>query len=184
ISFGVAPALIIYQWSLNRFQVSGQLVAFLYVAAGAVRLARFNVLASAKGGEPSKPGRHIIGLPIPCAAAGLVAVVFADRSMDGLLGRAQHTPIVVGVTLALSLLMVSTIRFRSFKDLRIDIGSISLVLFVLVSSAIVWKSYHPGFVLVWLLGMYVAIGLMETVRVLGARAYQSHQERKTLPPSI
>jgi CDP-diacylglycerol--serine O-phosphatidyltransferase len=184
ISFGVAPALVVYQWSLNRYQVLGQFVAFLFVAAGAIRLARFNVLSSTKAGEPTKPGRHIIGLPTPCAASGLVALIFADRSIDGLLGQPEHTPVVVGITLALSVLMVSSIRFRSFKDLRIDVRSIALMIFVLASSALVWRNYRPGFVLVWLLAMYVAIGFMETAKELGARARQHLQARKTLPPSI
>jgi CDP-diacylglycerol---serine O-phosphatidyltransferase len=184
ISFGVAPALVVYQWSLYRFPILGQLVAFLYLAAGAVRLARFNVLAASKTGEPTKPGRHILGLPIPCAAAGLVAVVVADRAVGGLIGQAEHAPVVIGTTLALSLLMVSTIRFRSFKDLRVDARSIILVLFILGTSAFVWKSYHPGFVLVWLLVMYVAIGLMETARELAARVRRQVAERKSLPPSL
>jgi CDP-diacylglycerol--serine O-phosphatidyltransferase len=184
ISFGVAPALVVYQWSMFRFPIMGQLVAFLYVAAGAVRLARFNVLATAKSGEPNKPGRHILGLPIPCAASGLVAVVFADRAAHGFIGQPERTPFVIGITLLLSLLMVSTIRFRSFKDLRADTGSILLITFVVASSAVVWKSYHPGFVLVWLLVMYLAIGLMETIREYALRARQHLQERKTLPPSL
>jgi CDP-diacylglycerol---serine O-phosphatidyltransferase len=184
VSFGVAPAVVVYQWSLFRLPVLGQFVAFFYVAAGAVRLARFNVLSSSKTGEPTKPGRHILGLPIPCAAAGLVAVVVADRSLHGLIGQAQNTPFVIGTTLALSLLMVSTIRFRSFKDLRIDARSIILVLFVLGTSAVVWKSYHPGFVLVWLLAMYVAIGLMETAREFAARLRHQLEERKSLPPPL
>jgi CDP-diacylglycerol---serine O-phosphatidyltransferase len=182
ISFGVAPALVVFQWSLYRFPILGQLVAFLYLAAGAIRLARFNVLAASKTGEPTKPGRHILGLPIPCAAAGLVAIVVADRAVGGLIGQAQYTPVVIGTTLGLSLLMVSTIRFRSFKDLRVDARSIILVLFVLGTSAIVWRSYHPGFVLVWLLVMYVAIGLMETARELAARLRHQVEERKSLPP--
>lgn len=183
ISFGVAPAIVMYQWSLFRLPVVGHFVAFLYLAAGAVRLARFNVLAASKSGDPVKPGRHILGLPIPCAAAGLVAVVVADRALHGVLGEPQNTPLIVGITAGLSLLMVSTIRFRSFKDLRVDTRSIALLTFVLGTSAIVWKSYHPGFVLVWLLVMYVAIGLMETARELAARMRRPLTGEKGLPPS-
>jgi CDP-diacylglycerol---serine O-phosphatidyltransferase len=183
ISFGVAPALVVYQWSLFRYPVLGQLVAFLYVAAGAVRLARFNVLASSKTGDPARPGRHILGLPIPCAASGLVAIVVADRASNGIIGQAQNTSLVIAATVALSLLMVSTIRFRSFKDLKIDSGSIVLVLFVLGTCAVVWRIFHPGFVLVWLLVMYLAIGLMETVRVLATRIGHPAEERKSLPPT-
>jgi len=183
ISFGVAPALVMYQWSLYRFAVLGQFVAFLWVAAGTVRLARFNVLASTTSGEPTKPGRHILGLPIPCAASGLVALIVADRAMNGVIGQPENTPIVLGAAVTLSLLMVSTIRFRSFKDLRVDAGSILLVLFVLGTSVVVWQSFHAEFVLAWLLVMYLAIGLMETVRELIPRLRRQVEERKSLPPA-
>lgn len=182
ISFGVAPALVVYQWSLFRSPVIGELVAFVYVAAGAIRLARFNVLSSSTTGEPTKPGRHILGLPIPCAAAGLIALVVADRAAHGAIGQAHNTPFVMGAMLGLSLFMVSTIRFRSFKDLRVDTSSILLVTFVIATSAVVWRSYHPGFVLVWLWAMYIAIGLMETVNLMAAHIRRGSQ-RKALPSS-
>lgn len=183
ISFGVAPALVVYQWSLYRAPVMGHAVAFLYVAAGAVRLARFNVISSSTTGQPTKPGRHILGLPIPCAAAGLVAVVMADRAAGGVFSRAENTGFVIATTLLLSLFMVSTIRFRSFKDLRFDLRSILFVLFTLGTSAFVWHSYRPEFVLVWLLLMYVVIGFLETTKVIAVRIKQL-SERKSVPPAL
>lgn len=183
ISFGVAPALVVYQWSLHQSEIIGPFVAFLYVAAGAVRLARFNVISSSTTGQPSKPGRHILGLPIPCAAAGLVAIVTADRAMGGALARPQNTGLVIAATVLLSLFMVSTIRFRSFKDLRFDFRSILFILFTLGTSAFVWHSYRPEFVLVWLLLMYVVIGFLETTKVIAARLKEL-SERKSVPPTL
>jgi CDP-diacylglycerol--serine O-phosphatidyltransferase len=183
ISFGVAPALVVYQWALYRSPVLGSFVAFLYVAAGAIRLARFNVISSSGSGQPSKPGRHILGLPIPCAAAGLVSVVLADRATSGALSRAENTGMILATTVLLSLFMVSTIRFRSFKDLRFDLSSSLFVLFTLGTSAFVWRSYHPEFVLVWLLLMYVAIGFLETTKVIAVRVRQL-SERKSIPPAL
>jgi CDP-diacylglycerol--serine O-phosphatidyltransferase len=159
------------------------LVAFLYVSAGAVRLARFNVISTSTTGQPSKPGRHILGLPIPCAAAGLVAIVTADRAAGGLLARPENTGLVIAATFLLSLFMVSTLRFRSFKDLRFDFRSILFVLFTLGTSAFVWHSYRPEFVLVWLLLMYVVIGFLETTKVIAARIRQMN-ERKSVPPAV
>ena len=57
ISFGVAPAILVYQWVLHRYPVPGLVTAFLFVACATVRLARFNVLSSAPSGAPVKPGK-------------------------------------------------------------------------------------------------------------------------------
>src|SRR5581483_11480833 len=73
VSFGVAPALLVYQWSLNQLGVIGIVCSFLFVGAGAVRLARFNVLSMGDGGKPTKPGKYVIGLVIPGAAGILVS---------------------------------------------------------------------------------------------------------------
>jgi CDP-diacylglycerol--serine O-phosphatidyltransferase len=74
------------------------------------------------------------------------------------------------VTIVLSLLMVSNIKFRSFKDLRFNFGTAFLVLFAIASSAVVWQLTRPPFVLLWLITFYVAIGLIDAIRSLAARA--------------
>ncbi len=180
ISFGLAPALLVYKWVLYRFPVPGLLAAFLYVACAAVRLARFNVLSSGSSGAPVKPGRHIIGLPTPPASGILVSLVVANHAAGGLIGRSEYTLVLLLVTVGLSLLMVSNVRFRSFKDLRLDTGTVLLVLFVIASSAFVWRRFRPEFVLIWLLSVYLLIGIVETLRALLARL--SGRERGSLPP--
>ncbi len=65
ITFGAAPALMVYKWGLGSFGLYGVFIAFVYVAAGAIRLARFNVLASRT--DLGKPGKYMLGLPIPAA---------------------------------------------------------------------------------------------------------------------
>ena len=183
ISFGVAPALIVYQWALFRAPALGQLTSFAYVAAGAVRLARFNVISSMPSGQPTKPGRHILGLPIPCAAAGLVSLIMADHAVGGALSQPRYTGFIFAATILLSLFMVSTIRFRSFKDLRFDTRSMLFVFFTCGTSALVWRNLEPEFVLVWLLLMYVAIGFLESTRLIAARLRRIG-DRKSLPPSL
>jgi CDP-diacylglycerol---serine O-phosphatidyltransferase len=180
ISFGVAPAVLVYKWVLYRFPVPGLLGSFLYVAAAAVRLARFNVLASSSTGVPVKPGRHIIGLPTPPASGILISLVLANHAARGLLGREEYTIVLLCVTIGLSLLMVSNVRFRSFKDLRFDTGTVLLILFVLASSAFVWQRLRPEFVLIWLLSVYLIIGMVETLRVIAARI--ARRERGSFPP--
>jgi len=180
ISFGVAPAILVYKWVLYRLPVPGLLVSFLYVSSAAVRLARFNVLASSSAGGPAKPGRHIIGLPSPPATGILISLVVANHAAGGLIGREEYTIVLLCVTIGLSLLMVSNVRFRSFKDLRLYTGTIVLALFVLVSSAFVWNKFRPEFVLVWLLGVYLLVGIVETIRGLADRLRR--RERRSVPP--
>ncbi len=169
ISFGVAPALLVYQWVLNRLPVAGLLTAFMFVACAAIRLARFNVLSSNESGTPLKPSKYIIGLPTPPASGILISLVVANHAAGDALSDERYTMVILGMTVVLSLLMVSNVRFRSFKDLRLNTGTIMLVLFVILSSAFIWQRFKPQFVLVWLLCFYVLIGLLEGVRSLALR---------------
>jgi CDP-diacylglycerol---serine O-phosphatidyltransferase len=182
ISFGVAPALLVYQWVLHRFHVAGLLTAFLFVGCAAARLARFNVLSSAPSGAPVKPGKYIIGLPTPPASGVLISLVVADSAVGGALGSERYTLVFFAVTIAVSLLMVSNVRFRSFKDLRLNTGTLLFVLFVMGSSLFVSQLLRPQFVLVWLLAMYIAIGLFESARSLAGRLARQ-VTRDSLPPA-
>lgn len=169
ISFGVAPAVLVYQWVLYRLPMAGLLTAFMFVACAAIRLARFNVLSSTETGAPVKPGKYIIGLPTPPASGILISLVVANHAVGGALGDERYTIGILVMTVVLSLLMVSNVRFRSFKDLRLNTGTILLVLFVIASSAFVWQRFKPQFVLVWLLCFYVLIGLVEGLRSIASR---------------
>jgi CDP-diacylglycerol---serine O-phosphatidyltransferase len=182
ISFGVAPALLVYKTALNRYPVAGLLAAFLFVACGVIRLARFNVLAIAASGDKSKPGRTTVGLPIPPAAAGLIALVVARPSTSLEIAEGPFAQLALGLTVLLSVLMVSTVPFRSFKDLRLNTSTILLVSFAVGSSAFVWRHYSVHLVLVWLLSVYVAIGILEAVRMLARRGRQSLTESSVRPP--
>ncbi|GMV13793.1 MAG: hypothetical protein AMXMBFR56_20170 [Polyangiaceae bacterium] len=180
VSFGVAPALLVYQWVLHRHPIPGLLVAFLYVACAAARLARFNVLSSAPSGAPVKPGKYIVGLPSPPASGVLISLAVADSAVGGTLGSEQNTLAFFGVTVVVALLMVSNVRFRSFKDLRLNTASILFVLFVMGSSLAVSHILRPHFVLIWLLGMYITIGLVESIRAVAAWLLRP---RDTVPPA-
>ncbi|MCA9590565.1 MAG: CDP-diacylglycerol--serine O-phosphatidyltransferase [Myxococcales bacterium] len=177
ISFGCAPALLVYKWSLFQKPSIGVVVAFLFVGAGAVRLARFNVLSMGEGGAPSKPGKYIIGLPIPGAAGILISIVVANHAVSGELAGPKYVWPMIGLTGFLAFLMVSTIRFRSFKDLRLNARTVALVVFAVGSSAIVSLQTKPAFVLVWLLCFYVAIGVVETVITFPKRRREARELR-------
>jgi CDP-diacylglycerol---serine O-phosphatidyltransferase len=162
ISFGVAPALMVYKWSLYQRGTGGLVASFVFAAAGAVRLARFNVLSMDESGKPQKPGKYIMGLTVPGAAGILISIVIANHTIAGPLSGPTYTMPLIGLVCFLALLMVSTIQFRSFKDLKLNGRTVALVFFAVGSSAMVSTQTKPAFVLVWLLGFYIVIGLIET----------------------
>ena len=132
ISFGLAPGLLVYEWALSGMGTLGWLAAFFYTAATALRLARFNTQL----GTTDK--RYFQGLPCP-AAGGLMAGFVWFAADHGTRGE-DIVPIVLAVTVAAGALMVSNVRFHSFKNLdlrgRVPFMTILVVvaLFVLVSS--------------------------------------------------
>ena len=109
VAFGVAPAVMMYRWALEPFGRLGWLAAFLYVACGALRLARFNVQVEDVG------TKHFVGLPIPAAASMLSTTVL----LAGELGYKQPVDFwpLVALVFALSFLMVSNVPYLSFKEL-------------------------------------------------------------------
>jgi len=110
VTFGVAPALLVYSWSLISYGKWGWLAAFLFVACGALRLARFNVQVGIID------SRVFNGLPIPGGAAAVATGVLLYYYLGGD-GRFSDLSIMFAV-IALSLFMVSSIKYYSFKDLN------------------------------------------------------------------
>ncbi len=118
VSFGLAPALIMYLWALVYMRdVSvawgkfGWMAAFIYVACAALRLARFNVQIE----EVDK--KHFIGLPSPAAAGIMVGMIWMLNDLD-VSGRAIQIPALI-MTISAGLLMVSNVKYNSFKDLDV-----------------------------------------------------------------
>ena len=163
LSFGAAPSLLLYHWTLHELGAGGMFAAFLFTACGAVRLARFNVLSMGENGAPTRPPKYIVGLPVPGAAGILVSLVVANHAVGGVMGHPAYAGVMLAVTLVLSGLMVSTIRFRSFKDIRLNRRTLLSVSFFVGSSVFIATQLKPAFVLVWLLGAYVVLALVEWV---------------------
>ena len=190
ISFGAAPAMLVYQWTLHRLDSErfplGLIVSFIFIACGAVRLARFNVLSMGEQGKPSKPGKYIVGLPIPGAAGILVSIIVANHAAAGVLGGVEYVWALLAVTLGLSFLMVSTIRFRSFKDVKLNARTVLFVVLAVGSSAVISVKTNPQFVLVWLLGFYILLGIFESLWQLPGRlrerAALAREAGTTIPP--
>jgi CDP-diacylglycerol--serine O-phosphatidyltransferase len=171
ISFGVAPAVITYRWALSESGIAGVAVCFVYVLGGAIRLARFNVMARMSPAKSAKPVKYMLGLPIPMAAAFIVALVVAARAMGGWPWLTSHGLTVKGISypmigvvmIVLALLMVSSVKFRSFKDLKLNAYSVVLLALTLVSSLVLWLTAKPAYILIWLLCLYVALGFGEAI---------------------
>lgn len=113
VSFGVAPGLLIYKWALVPWGVWGWSAVGLYVICSAIRLARFNLLVGRVD-----PG-FFLGLPVPASATMLAAVVLMYRYVGRSGLPAKHVALLL-LTYALALLMVSTVRYPSFKNLALS----------------------------------------------------------------
>ena len=150
VAFGVAPGLVAYSWGLSELGKFGWMAAFIYVACAALRLARFNVQAE------STDKRFFIGLPSP-TGAGLVATLVwlgASRGIDG----NDISWIVARVVAGAGLLMVSSVKYHSFKELHIGRVPFKVLLGVIVAFAIVFLD--PPLVLLTVAIVYVVAGLL------------------------
>ena len=172
ISFGVAPGLVMYQWALVHLQAygtawgkAGWLVAFIYVACAALRLARFNTQI----GKVDK--RFFVGLPSPASAALVVGMVWVFHDLE-VLGRNVQMPALF-LTLAAGLLMVSNVSFYSFKDLdlRNRVPFVAVLAIVLVFALI---TIDPAKVLFGVFLLYALSGPL----LWAWRRYRKLQRRK------
>ncbi|MHB8535879.1 MAG: CDP-diacylglycerol--serine O-phosphatidyltransferase [Sulfuricaulis sp.] len=149
VSFGLAPSLIMYEWALSGMGKLGWLAAFIYTAGAGLRLARFNTQV----GVADK--RYFRGLPSPAAAAlvvGFVWVLFAF----GVPGRDISITALV-VTVAAGVLMVSNIRYRSFKDIDLR-GRVSFMTILAVPLTFVLLFQDPPQVLFLVFLIYALSG--------------------------
>jgi CDP-diacylglycerol--serine O-phosphatidyltransferase len=150
VSFGVAPAILVFAWGLEPLGRLGWAIGFLYVTAAALRLARFNV----QPGSTDK--RYFLGMPSPASAGVLASTVFAWP--DGL-PIPQAPMVALAMVLVPAFMMVSSIRFRSFGALTLKPRRSSLVLlqFAVLIAAIVVQPQSVLFIMAY---SYLASGLI------------------------
>ena len=148
VSFGLAPALVLYEWSLHSMGKIGWLVAFIYAVATALRLARFNTHAA---DEKS----FFQGLPSPSAAGILAAFVWVvtDYGMQG----TDFRIVTLFLTLIDGILMVSNVPFRSFKDFDLK-SHVPFVVLLGIVIALVVIVYDPPRVLLTGFTIYLLSG--------------------------
>ena len=130
VAFGVAPALVAFEWALGSLGKVGWMVAFIYVAGAALRLARFNTMVG------SADKRFFIGLASPAAAAVVAGTVwaFSDFGIKG----SNMAFVVALVVAAAGMLMVSNIKYHSFKDLDLKgrVPFVAILVVVLVFAVV------------------------------------------------
>lgn len=150
VAFGVTPALLMYLWALRPFGRLGWLAAFVFVACGALRLARFNVQTE----TASK--KYFVGLPIPGAASVVATTLLFIQVLEITLPPSGGVLLLVA-TYILGFLMVSTVPYNSFKDFEIVKAKPITVLFVAVLGLTI-VAVNPGLMLFLLLMVYLVSG--------------------------
>lgn len=157
VSFGTAPAVLGYLWALQPFGRLGWVAGFLYLACGALRLARFNVYA------PTKDHSYFQGLPIPGAAVMVASTVIMLNYL-GETGPVKHVAILV-LIFSLSFLMVSNFKYLSLKNKSFFISKPfnALVVAVLLLAL---TAVRPQVVLFCFFFLYVISGPIVTVHQL------------------
>ena len=171
ISFGVAPGVLVYTWTLSSFGRIGWLGSFFLVACGALRLARFNV----QMGSTEK--KHFSGLPIPASALVIATTVLAYQELIDILEHLNLVRIadaagkdywVLALTFLLAGLMVSNITYHSLKEANLKERR-PFGMLVVMAAFLAVVAYHPALVLFVVSISYVLVGIAEALYKLMKR---------------
>jgi CDP-diacylglycerol--serine O-phosphatidyltransferase len=185
ITFGVAPSMLAWTWGFHlmspvaltdwniKLTQLGAIASFLFLMAGASRLARFNITTNPQPSNPGRPGKkYFVGMPIPAGAGVIAAVV---HFQGGAPLESWYTAITwLAMVAAVGYLMVSTWRFYSFKD--IDFSSrrpFRLIIFIALLIALIWQFSRP---------MLFAIALLYTFSGVFWRLQWIFRRRTQSPP--
>ncbi|PIV66092.1 MAG: CDP-diacylglycerol--serine O-phosphatidyltransferase, partial [Nitrospirae bacterium CG01_land_8_20_14_3_00_44_22] len=155
VAFGVAPAVILYKWSLMWFGRIGWAAAFLFVACGALRLARYNV----QMGSTEK--KSFTGMPIPAAASVVAAAVIFYNEMNW---PCSKSAFILLLAFVLSILMVSTLRFHGAKELDFKKRKPFWIL-VAVAVGFTIMIMHIEIALFVFAMIYLSVGIIENIYI-------------------
>jgi CDP-diacylglycerol--serine O-phosphatidyltransferase len=178
VTFGVAPAILMYQLALEPIGRPGYMLPVFFVITAALRLARFNLRAQQPGEKPS----GFVGLPVPAAAGILASFVLSYELFDNAEVTAKTIPVLMArmpvffkmipvMMLLLSFLMISPVHYGDFKKLKLgrpkSVQSIALVL-----AAMMLILTYPQNTIFIIFSLYVASGLL----LFAWRSYRSRRE--------
>lgn len=175
VAFGVAPAILVYRWALEPWGTWGWLAASLYVTCGALRLARFNVQFD------NVEKRHFVGLPIPAAAEVIASTVLLYYYFGGQGATYRHL-IVLLMVYSLAGLMVSGVRYFSFKEIHIHRRQ---PFWVLLAIIVLLKLFiaEPQVFLFGGFSLYAASGPARWVLIRGRRLVGGRKRNRSLTRS-
>jgi len=172
VSFGVAPAFLVYGWALSAFGRWGWLAAFLYLICGALRLARFNVqINTVEKGQFN-------GLPIPAAATFVASMILLFYYL-GMTDRFRHFAVVLMIYV-LAFLMISTVKFYSFKDLEPFRRRPFNTLVVFVFLALLLAAEPQVMIFVFVSGYILSGPVGEVVRAIRRRRTKHIESEKPI----
>ncbi len=161
VSFGVAPAILAYQWLLHEISKLGFLAAFVYASAAALRLARFNSQVA------SADKKYFKGLPSPASAALVAGFIWCGDAY-GFQGYGLIIALTLVVTIVCGALMVSNIRYYSFKDLDLR-GRVPFVVLLALVLGFGFISLNPPGMLLLVFLSYACSGPIVTLNQLRRR---------------
>jgi CDP-diacylglycerol--serine O-phosphatidyltransferase len=186
ITFGIAPAVLVFVWGVlfvlapggdpveTHLDRAGYLVAFFYLLCGAVRLARFNVQTNPMPKNPGRPDRkYFVGLPIPAGAGFIATVVYMDAAPVRSFSFSVFWLILIVIV---SLLMVSTWRYPSFKQVSITKPRTPLTVLVVAGVAFLISQWSQPVLLIAACA-YLLSGII--IRIGGI----VRRHRKSRPPA-
>jgi CDP-diacylglycerol--serine O-phosphatidyltransferase len=168
VSFGVAPAVILYAWGLNTLGKPGWLITFVYAACVALRLARFNVQHN------TLDKRYFRGLPCPLAAAVIVSLIWSINQLE--IDSAGMRIFTCILSVFVALLMVSNFRYYSFKDFDLK-NKVPFIVILFVVLSFVLISVDPPLILLFAsLGYALSAPLFYVYRLRGRRSTPPKKE--------
>jgi CDP-diacylglycerol--serine O-phosphatidyltransferase len=156
IDFGVAPAMLLYLWSLHEIKNAGWFACMVYVIACALRLARFNVMSD----DPNKPkwaGQFFTGMPSPAGAIVVLLPIYLHLSVFHIPQDRTIAPIIMVYVLLVAFLMVSHIPHFSGKQMGRIPREYFLVIMLAAVAGILLLASYPAEVLVLLTILYLAL---------------------------
>ncbi|MEW6419491.1 MAG: CDP-diacylglycerol--serine O-phosphatidyltransferase [Nitrospirota bacterium] len=154
VAFGVAPAVMLYKWALIPFGRVGWAAAFLFVACGALRLARYNVQMG------STESRSFTGMPIPGAATIVATLVIFYHEIWGTMPARNYFILIF--TFSLAVLMVSTLRYHGVKELDFSKRKPFWILVAIVIALAIIVT-HPPIALFIFAMIYLISGIIENI---------------------
>jgi len=202
VSFGIAPALLAFAWGYGQvpeLNKVGWAASFLFVICGALRLARFNVQARRPHStlppkNPKVDKKAFVGMPIPLAAAVIASIVHFTPHPVAFSGEAKAWALVIGprtygtslvvLVVCLAFLMISTLRYSSFKNVAVGNRNPRILIIVLaLVVTLIW--FYSQWVLLAIAVAYASSGvLLKAWSLVRPRHTADHEVESKAPPEV